>query len=129
MMPSFKDLLRQFSNVISQWSECVWMNFCVCLWLFSVYLVIVWLVQIFILCQDMQKIIITLYRIVLFFHSNSNLFKLLIINTSIVKAKKLIYYDPRILLICIATCYENKNFYFLTGNKSIYHITKSNFAM
>lgn len=77
----------------------------------------------------MQKIIITLYRIVLFFHSNSNLFKLLIINISIVKAKKLIYYDPRILLICIATCYENKNFYFLTGNKSIYHITKSNFAM
>lgn len=54
-------------------------------------------------------------------HSNPNLFKLFIINTCLVKAKKMICYYPNILLICIATCYGNKKILFsLIGNKHVY---------
>lgn len=49
----------------------------------------------------------------LFFHSNSTLFKFLSMNTSLVKAKKLIHYYPSVLSICIATCHRNKGFHFL----------------
>lgn len=45
--------------------------------------------------------------------SNPNLFKLLITNTSLEEAKKVVYYYPSILFICIATCYGNEDFCFL----------------